>query len=207
MTPHAVTDVNAVLEWDVAATPIPGESVIGDRAVVAFAEQRALVAAVDGLGHGAEAAAAARAATAVLERSAPQDPAAAVRGCHRALRETRGAALSLASIDLQKHTVSWLGVGNVEARVLHASNPMRATESLLLHSGIVGHELPSLSAQTTTVARGDVIIFATDGLRRDFADALVPSGSCRDIARRILRDNTLGSDDALALVIRYLVRA
>jgi hypothetical protein len=84
---------------------------------------------------------------------------------------------------------------------------MRVTESLLLHSGIVGHELPHLSAQTTTVARGDVLILATDGLRRDFADALVPSGSCRDIARRILRDHAIGLDDALALVVRYLVTA
>lgn len=206
MSPRAVTNVNAALEWHGAATPIPGERVIGDRAVVVFAEERALVAAVDGLGHGPAAAAAAEAAASVLERSAAQDPAAAVLECHRALHDTRGAALSLASIDLRKHTVRWLGVGNVEARLMRAAEPIPVTESLLLHSGIVGHELPQLSAQTTSIARGDVLIFATDGIQRDFADVLVPSGSCRDIAQRILHQNALGSDDALALVIRYLTR-
>lgn len=207
MSPDAVTNVNAALEWDVAATPIPGEKALGDRAVGAFAEERALAAAVDGLGHGVETAAAAQAAASVLERSAGQDPAAAVLACHRALRGTRGAALSLASIDLRKHTMTWLGVGNVEARLLHAAEPIPATESLLLHSGIVGHDLPRLSERTTRIARGDVVIFATDGIRRDFADVLVPSGSCRDIAERILQQQALGSDDALALVVRYLTRA
>jgi phosphoserine phosphatase RsbX len=202
-----VTNVNAAPEWHAAATPIPGEKALGDGAVVAFAEERSLAAVVDGLGHGIEAAAAAQAAALVLERSAGQDPAAAGLECHRALRDTRGAALSLASIDLRKHAMTWLGVGNVEARLLHAAKPIPVTGSLLLHSGIVGHELPRLSAQTTRIARGDLLIFATDGIRRDFADVLVPSGSCQDVAERILREYALGSDDALALVVRYLTRA
>jgi hypothetical protein len=202
-----VTNVNEALEWEAVATPFPGESALGDRAVVAFVEQRALVAAVDGLGHGPGAEAAGQAAASVLEHSAGKDPAAAVDECHRALHNTRGAALSIASIDFQENTVSWLGVGNVEGRLLHAAEPIPVTESLLLHGGIVGHELPRVSAQTTTIARGDVLIFATDGIRRDFADGLVPSGSCRDIAQRIVHEYALGSDDALALVVRYLTTA
>lgn len=207
MNPEVVSNVTATLEWDAAALPTPGEKASGDRAVVVLDEHRALAATVDGLGHGPQAAAAAEVAASVLERSATQDPAAAVLECHRALHNTRGAALSLASIDLRRHTVNWLGVGNVEARLLHAGETGPATESLLLRSGIVGYELPRLAAQTTEIARGDVLIFATDGIRRDFADALVPSGSCRDIAQRILEQNALGSDDALTLVIRYLARA
>ena len=197
----------AALEWHAAATPIPGETALGDRAVVVSEDGHALVAAVDGLGHGAAAAAAAQEAISVLERSAGQDPAAAVLECHRALHATRGAVLSLASIDLRNHTMTWLGVGNVEARLLRPAAPIPITESLLLHSGIVGHELPRLSAQATEITRGDVLIFATDGIRRDFADFLVPSGSCRDIAERLLDQNALGSDDALVLVVRYLTRA
>jgi phosphoserine phosphatase RsbX len=206
MRSHAVPNVNAALEWDVAASPIPGENALGDRAVVAFAEGRALAAVVDGLGHGTEAAAAAQAAASVLERSAGEDVRITALECHRALHETRGAVLSLASIDLTDHTMTWLGVGNVEARLLHPAEPTLVTESLLLRSGIVGHDLPRLSAETTNITRGDVLIFATDGIRRDFADFFVPSGSCRDIAERLLRENALGSDDALVLVVRYLTR-
>jgi hypothetical protein len=50
------------------------------------------------------------------------------------------------------------------------------------------------------------VLFATDGIRRDFADSLVPSGSCRNIAEHLLQQYRLGSDDALVLVARYLGR-
>jgi serine phosphatase RsbU (regulator of sigma subunit) len=162
---------------------------------------------VDGLGHGADAAAAAQVATHVLNHSAGHDPATVITECHRALHDTRGAALSLASIDLAKDTMSWLGVGNVEARLLRAAEPIPVAESPLLYSGIVGHDLPRLSVQSTNIARGDVLIFATDGIRRDFADDLAPTGSCRDIAEHVLQHHVLGSDDALVLVVRYLARA
>ena len=100
--------------------------------------------------------------------------------------------------------MTWLGIGNVEARRLHGAEPLPASESLLLHNGIVGHELPRLIPQTMRLVRGDLLIFATDGIRRDFADELMPRGSCRVIADRILQEHVLGSDDALVLVARYL---
>lgn len=204
MTSH--TAITEALDWDMVATPIPGEESLGDRAVVVFTGGRALIAAVDGLGHGREAAAAAQVASAVLERSAGQEPVAAVLECHRALRYTRGVALSVASIDIEAHTMTWVGVGNVEGRLLRSAGQITATESLLLHGGIVGHELPKLSSQTTTIARGDVLIFATDGVRRDFADVLVPSGPCRSIAQDLVDRYSLGSDDTLVVVVRYLAR-
>jgi hypothetical protein len=199
------TSANASLEWDLAAAPMPGETVIGDRGVVAFGHDHVLAAAIDGVGHGADAAAAAHVAAYALEHSAAHDVASIVRECHQALAETRGAAISLAWIDCRQHTMTWLGIGNVEARLLRGPEPLPAIE-LLLHGGIVGHALPRLAPQTSPVARGDLLIFATDGIRRDFADCLVPSGSCRDIAERVLQQYALGSDDALVLVARYLGR-
>ena len=206
MSAAAVTSSNAALEWHAASVPAPGETALGDWAVVTFADGRAIAAAVDGLGHGAQAAAAAEAAASVLERSAGKEPAAIVLDCHRALRETRGAALSVASIDLREHELTWLGVGNVEARLLHGAEPVPPAESLLLHAGIVGHELPRLSVQTLRIARGDVLLFGTDGIRREFADSLELSGSCREIAERTIQQYALGSDDALVLAVRYLAR-
>jgi negative regulator of sigma-B (phosphoserine phosphatase) len=97
-----------------------------------------------------------------------------------------------------------LGIGNVETRLLHRTQPIPLVESLVLHPGIVGHDLPHLSAQTIALARGDVLIFATDGIRRTFADTLPPYGSCQEIAGRILQQCAIGSDDALVLVVRYL---
>jgi hypothetical protein len=199
------TKTSGALEWDTAAMPMPGESVLGDRAVVQFAARHVLLAAIDGVGHGPEAAAAAQIAADTLTGS-EQDVASAALECHRALVDTRGAALSLASIDGREHTLTWLGIGNVESHLLHGADPVPISESLLLHTGVVGHALPRLAPQTLPLAHGDVLIFATDGIRRDFADDLLPRGSCRDIADRILQSHRVGSDDALVLVARYLYR-
>jgi hypothetical protein len=191
---YSPISANAALEWDLALAPMPGETVIGDRAVVIFGHEYVLAAA------------AAHVASYALEHAAARDIAAIVRECHEALAQTRGAAMSLARVDCREHTITWLGIGNVEARLLRSHQPAPAAESLLLHGGIVGHSLPRLAPQTIRVSRGDLLIFATDGIRRDFADCLVPTGSCREIAERVLQQYGLGSDDALVLVARYLGR-
>jgi hypothetical protein len=54
------------LDWKVAGRPLPGESESGDLGVVAAHADGALLAAIDGVGHGDAAAAAARAAADVL---------------------------------------------------------------------------------------------------------------------------------------------
>jgi serine/threonine protein phosphatase PrpC len=201
-----MTSIKTSLEWDAAAMPMPGENVLGDRAVVAFDEPHTLLAVIDGVGHGAGAAAAAQVAEDTLKHSADQDVASVVLECHRALANTRGAAVSLASVDDREHTLTWLGIGDVEARLLHGAEPLPVSKSLLLHHGVVGHELPRLIPQTMPLVRGDLLILATDGIRRDFADDLMPRGSCGEIANRILELHALGSDDALVLVARYLQR-
>jgi hypothetical protein len=49
-----------------AARPAPGEEILGDQAVIAWGSEHALAAAVDGVGHGPQAAAAAQAASRVI---------------------------------------------------------------------------------------------------------------------------------------------
>lgn len=203
MSAHALANTTATLEWDTAAMPMPGENVLGDCTVVTFVQHRAMVAVIDGVGHGPEAAAAAEVAASTLSHCEP-DVASAVLECHAALADTRGAAVSLASINGREHTMTWLGIGNVESRLLHGPQPVPASESLLLHNGVVGHELSRLTPRTIPLSRGDLLIFATDGIRPDFADDLMPRGSCREIADRILQEHRVGSDDALVLVARYL---
>ena len=70
----------------------------------------ALVAVVDGLGHGDEAIAVARIAIHALEEQAEQSVITLVKHCHEALAETRGVVLTLASFNSLDSTMSWLGV-------------------------------------------------------------------------------------------------
>jgi phosphoserine phosphatase RsbX len=193
------------IEWGIATRCRLGEAMSGDLAVVNLLPEGALVAGIDGLGHGSEAARAARKAAAVMCESPGQDLVGLVQRCHRALRGTRGAAISLAFVSASERRMTWLGVGNVEGRVLSGDPAAtRLKGSLALGRGVPGHELPAVHAATMTVQPGDVLLFATDGVDAGFADSLELSGSSQTISERILSNYWKPPDDALVIVVRYL---
>lgn len=163
-----------------------------------------LVAAVDGLGHGEEAAAAAKLAVSVLERHAQEEVIALLRRCHEALRGTRGVVMSLASFRAPDSLLTWLGVGNVEGLLLReAADSALRHGALVLRGGVVGAELPPLRVSVIPVMRGDTLIFATDGIREGFTERLALSDPPQELADRILARHAKGTDDALVLVARY----
>jgi hypothetical protein len=182
-----------------------GEATSGDLGVVTVLPEGVLVAGIDGLGHGEEAARAAGKAGQVLRESPGRDLVLLVQRCHAALKGTRGAAISLAFVSPSESGVTWLGVGNVEGRVL--SGDPSATQpkgSLPLGNGVPGHELPPLATAKLDVRTGDVLVLATDGVEAAFADSLDVSGSSQAISERILADHWKPLDDALVVAVRYL---
>jgi negative regulator of sigma-B (phosphoserine phosphatase) len=193
------------MEWAVARRCRDGEARCGDLAVVTVVPDGLLVAGIDGLGHGAEAARASQRAAAVMRAVPSADLELLIQRCHTALKGTRGAAISLAFLSPSRHAMTWLGVGNVEGRVL-GSDPSatRPKGSLALRSGVPGHELPSVQATTLAIRPGDVLVLATDGIHRAFADSLDVSGSTRAISERILARYWKPPDDALVVTVRYL---
>jgi serine phosphatase RsbU (regulator of sigma subunit) len=183
---------------------LEGES--GDlHAVVPFTEG-VLVAVIDGLGHGPEAALAARAARAILEESAGASVDIVVERCHEGIRRTRGVVMSLASFDVRSSSMTWIGVGNVEAALLRAGvNGDLGYEAIQGRGGVVGYRLPPLSARNLVVAPGDLLIMATDGIRHGFIDAVDRNESDPDVvAGQIMAGYAKRSDDALVLVARYV---
>jgi phosphoserine phosphatase RsbX len=60
-----------------------------------------------------------------------------------------------------------------------------------------------LQAEVLPVGPGDVLVFATDGVRTDFADNIVPSASLQTTAERLLAKCNKGTDDALVVAARY----
>ena len=85
--------------------------------------------------------------------------------CHERLRDTRGVVLSLGLF--ATGSLTWLGVGNVDGVLVRSGSG--APEQLLVRSGVVGRRLPSLELSRLTVARGDTLILATDGIDQGFA--------------------------------------
>src|SRR6266850_3114582 len=204
--PETSVGTPALIEWGVATLALPGEAQSGDLHLVKPIGTGVLVAVVDGLGHGAEAAAAAQAAVAALERHATESPVRLIERCHRALQGTRGAVMSVAVFGRPDRSMTWLGVGNVEGLLLYSDGVARSGSprtSLVTRGGIVGSELPRLHPVVLSIASGDTLIFATDGIREGFADGVSPEASPQQLADQILARHGKGTDDALVLVARY----
>jgi serine/threonine protein phosphatase PrpC len=193
------------IEWVVAAQPIPGQTVSGDLHLVKTFDRGALAAVVDGLGHGDEATAAAKAAVGVLDENVEQSVITLVKQCHGALINTRGAVMTVASFNAFDNSVSWLSVGNVEGVLMRADT--KATppaESTFLRGGVVGYQLPALRASVITVSPGDVLVLATDGIRSGFEQSVILTDAPQQIADRVMAQHFKGNDDALVLVVRFL---
>jgi len=184
--------------------PMPGEDVSGDRHVTASAARGLAIAVIDGLGHGPDAAHAAGRAAEVIEGHPDAQPEQLVRLCHAALQGTRGAAMTIASIDAEAGEMVWLGVGNVQATVLQSEVANgRGREWVPLRGGVVGYVLPALRSGRVRLQRDDVLVLATDGVRPVFGGWPAPNQAPAAIAERILEDQGRESDDALVLVARY----
>jgi phosphoserine phosphatase RsbX len=196
--------ISPVIDWGVAGQSLGGAQWSGDAYFVRALEEKVVVAAIDGLGHGKEAAIAADTAVAVIADHPAEEIVSLVRQCHEALMRTRGAVMSLASFDIADNTMTWLGVGNVDGLLLRKDRQTKpAHESLFLRGGVVGYQLPSLRPSTLQVNRGDTLIFSTDGIRSSFVPEVNMDDSPQRIADMIIANFNRKTDDALVIVVRY----
>jgi phosphoserine phosphatase RsbX len=192
-----------LIEYGVATFVLPGQSESGDHHLVCCHKTGILIAAIDGIGHGEEAGAAAKAAVSLLKTRADEQVISLVQKCHENLRMTRGVVLSLASIDPLHGMMTWIGVGNVQGALMRTGASKGVVEQeLLLRAGVVGCQLPPLQATVLPIAEGDTLIFATDGVKSEFIKSLSSLEAPQRAADRILEQYCRGNDDALVLVAR-----
>lgn len=195
------------IDTGVAVLPLPGQKESGDCSLVKKIGVKIFVAVVDGLGHGEEAASAAHAAIAALEHHADEPLPELVKRCNAVLAGTRGAVMTIAQLDPKTKTMAWIGVGNVEGLLIHKDAALKPTRvSLVPQPGFVGSDnnaAAHLQARVTPIARGDLLILVTDGVKSTFADAL-PWLEPQALADHILAKHAKGTDDALVLVAHYV---
>jgi phosphoserine phosphatase RsbX len=194
-----------VLERGVAGLAHEGEGRSGDLAVFAPSRRGGLVAVLDGLGHGDPAADAAEAAAEILKTHVEYPPQQLLERCHQELRHTRGAVMTLAWFDLEARSMDWTGVGNVEARFVRAGAGAGARhDSPVVLGGVVGYNLPQVRIGTVALEPGDAVVLATDGVAADYGVSLESGVPAQQLAERVLERHGKGTDDALAVVVRYL---
>src|SRR2546422_9295553 len=102
-----------IVEWGVAWQMLAGEVESGDKHVVKIFPHGALLAAVDGLGHGEEAAAAANMAGRVLQTSEKEAGILPLQRWPGRVGTTTGVGVSLGAFNAGGETKTRIGVGKV----------------------------------------------------------------------------------------------
>jgi anti-sigma regulatory factor (Ser/Thr protein kinase) len=185
--------------------PYPGLAVCGDAWAAHASGERVTVLVCDGLGHGDGAATASAAVIAAFD-AAPEDPLAAIlERADRAARPTRGAAATVARIDLASRELAVAGIGNVAAWVAGD-----ALKQLVTQHGTLGQVTPShIHEERHRFAPGALLVMCSDGIRSRWSFEDHPGLAARQpvtIATVMWRDLSRGRDDASVVVVREAVR-
>lgn len=192
-----------LLDVVVANWTLAGEGECGDLSLVEPIPDGLLVAVIDGVGHGTEAAKVAQLVASLIKRHAQEPMNELIKQCHAGLRNTRGAVLALAAFHARNRTMTWTGVGNVEGKLFTKGAP-NGPLTLLSASGTLGQgEGIDVYPSKLPIDNGDTLILATDGVRSDFYLGLDMSQSPGELADRIMARSLLRKDDAMIVVGRY----
>ncbi|MBI1786775.1 MAG: SpoIIE family protein phosphatase [Acidobacteria bacterium] len=189
------------LEVGVVSVPLAGEQVCGDSWYVQQGPSRALLAMADGLGHGPDAAEAARGAARVAWQNAALAPARVLELAHGALRGTRGAAAAVVELSTARQAVRFSGVGNIAGLVWSPEG----TRRLPSHNGTLGHQATRFQEFSHPFRAGDLLILHSDGVSSHWSLDSYPGLGARHpalIAGVLWRDFSRGRDDATVLVAR-----
>ena len=191
------------VEWAVASRSLETEE-SGDAYLVSPLPGVTMLCVVDGLGHGPAAGLAARRAVELLSAGDVETPLTVLQRCHEGLRSTRGVVLAAAWVDGSRGLLTWLVVGNVHAVLVRARRVAGTRPRLLLGvAGVLGRQFPPVREHQEAIEPGDLLVFATDGIRPEFADDLRAGHAPGRLAPAILAGHWTGGDDALVLAARY----
>ena len=192
------------LDFGAVSIPLAGEEVCGDSWAIDDADGRAVVLVADGLGHGLQAAEAAREAVRVFRETAPLGPAEVIRMAHAALRSTRGAALAVARIDRERGEVQFAGVGNISGVILNPADEASRT-SMVSHNGTVGHTIRKIQEFIYPWPPGSLLVMHSDGMATQWqVSRYAGLGASHPglVAGVLYRDFRRSRDDVTIVVVR-----
>lgn len=191
------------LQWSVSRSLKKGETDCGDAYLVVEQDRKALIAVIDGLGHGSMAAKASQRTVELLEAYNNQSLITLIKDCHSGLRDTRGVVMSLALINFCEHTLAWIGIGNIDGVLMLSDEEDNVrTERVVQRSGIVGYKLPFLQVSVYPISFGDILIFTTDGVKSEYLENIDLYKSPEEIVG-ISSSFFKDSDDALIFAAKY----
>jgi len=198
-------DMNLVapcpLEFGAATRPHPAMNVNGDTFTIKQWDESALVAVIDGLGHGQFAHKASQTARNYIERHFDQPLSEIFRGSARASRATRGVVMALARFDWKKSLLTFANVGNIEVRVIGSPEPPK----FIIRRGIVGGNAPNPVITENRWEPRYIMVLHSDGLTTHWRWEDFPrleNNSATFIAQYLLRTLAKDNDDATVIVVK-----
>jgi anti-sigma regulatory factor (Ser/Thr protein kinase) len=189
------------LAFGAASRAHPRMTENGDAFVIKGWDESALVAVIDGLGHGPFAQRAAQTARQYVERHGDQPLDVIFRGVGRACCATRGVVMALARFEGGGTQLTFASIGNIEVRVFGSIEPM----NFAVRRGIVGVNAPNPVVTQHRWQPKHILVLHSDGLTtrwrwEDFPDLRHASASV--MARRLLQALAKDDDDATVLVVK-----
>ncbi len=206
MTRRVVETVDEVggddhLEWVSISCPMFAGDPSGDAFHIEPTALGVRFAALDGRGHGPEAAHASSVIIASI-RAQPDAPIEVLlKQADQDARGTRGAALTLVSYAAAARRITWVALSNVVGSLAHPGGRVQVPKV----GGFVGFRFPeTLPIGEQEVAPGCALILATDGLEPSVGEATIdPTQPLASQARALFQQARKGTDDALLVILRF----
>jgi len=186
------------VRYGAVSVALEGEVLCGDGWDLASGPQGLALFVIDGLGHGAFAAEAARAGIDAFRGGPFAEPLEVMSRANGLMSKTRGGAAACARI--AGDTISYCGVGNISAALVSAGK----STGLVSHNGTLG--LHKRRGQQFEYRRGPgtVLVMHSDGVSARWElkqNAALLARHPAVIAASIYRDHARGRDDATVVVV------
>lgn len=190
-------ETTSFIETSVLSRPLPGYQENGDGYYIGVYSDSALLAVIDGLGHGPHAEEATLRAISVIASDDRAPLLDIVAHMHKNLRRTRGCVVGIARVDLDGR-LEYVGVGNIRA---HIFSHHEDAKSLLSYSGVVGGNMRTLRVMSYDMPHRAILAIYSDGVGHLSGDRL-PSSPLMEITGSLFTENAKPTDDATLLMAR-----
>jgi anti-sigma regulatory factor (Ser/Thr protein kinase) len=191
----------ASLELGAISIAVAGEIECGDAWRVVEGGATASMMVADGLGHGAAAATASKAAVAAFVSKPFEPPSGVMKTLHGAVSGTRGVAVACALLHPDAATIDYAGVGNICGSIVTEGKQ----RGMVSHNGTLGVQLLRSQQFEYRWPAGSCIVMHSDGLSARWDLRTYPGLTQHHpaiIAGILYRDFGRERDDATVIVVR-----
>ena len=182
----------------------PGETVSGDGIEIRRLEDKVMVLAGDGLGHGPHAKEAVDKAIEVFNSSVSTDPAELIKELHAGVKKTRGLVATIAELDFSKKKWEVCGIGNIHTRLQQGLE----YRNYICNNGIISLNIPGrIENAVWNMEKFQMLIFCSDGIKTRWDIARYSSILKYDpmiLAAALYKDHARQNDDMTILIIKIL---